>query len=69
MAIRELLEIVGIQVDKSEITIYGVPLADVPLAEETRSMCKVCGKLVLIMILRNCDWCCENHRKILQGEK
>ena len=30
--------------------------------------CKYCKEEIVVMILRGGDWCCELHRKILQGE-
>lgn len=33
------------------------------------SKCVVCGEPILIYIFRNEDYCCDDHRKILTGEK
>lgn len=31
--------------------------------------CGFCGREVNVMAFRGGKWCCENHRKILTGEK
>ena len=33
------------------------------------SKCVVCGEPILISIFRNEEYCCDDHRKILTGEK
>lgn len=35
---------------------------------DTRDICKVCGKVILVVIFKGSGYCSDNHRKVLTGD-